>query len=295
MNKHNSPRPWRAWVPAAAFCVAAVLGPQADARPVAAEIALVLDVSGSISEADFVSQRDGWTAALRSPPFIQALNDMANAATSIDDEFGVAIGVYLFASNVVQELAWTWLPFQGQALSFANMLRAVNQPGPGEAALGGGFLGGATNLAEAVDRARAGMESNAFDARRRVVAVSANGTQNTGRNGGSCDSPCTGPVRAARDEAEAQGVTVSAVALNRDDRELDEYLAANLATADGITRGTWGVGASPRPYEDVLMHAITAPADDPGAVPEPGTLGLAALALWALRSARARSLGGGAR
>ncbi len=281
-------RRWRAWLPMAALSVATgLVAAPAAARPVVAEIALVLDVSGSVSDAAFVSQRDGWAAALRDVTFIQAVNDIWNSSTGINDTVGVSIGVYLFASNVVQEMAWTWLPVPSEVYRFADALQRLQMPRPGEASLGGGSLGEFTNLAEGVDRARVGLDSNAFEARRRVVAISANGEQNTSRDGAAfCDTPCTAPVHAARDEAEALGVMVAAVALNQHERELDAYMASHLTTSDGIARGTWGQPGH-RPYLDVLMHAITVPADHGGTVPEPGSLTLAGLALASLRLASA--------
>ena len=157
----------------------------AQARTVDVAIALAADVSRSIDDEEFELQRKGYAAALTSPQFVQAIQSGVHGA--------VALCFIEWAGPGQQALVARWMVIRdGEgATDFAKMLLAAPRSFAGRTAIGDG-----------IDFASAQIAAGDIAATRRVIDVSGDGTNNSGR-----------PVTAARDDATAKGVTINGLAI----------------------------------------------------------------------------------
>jgi Protein of unknown function (DUF1194) len=176
------------FVPIAAGIVFAALvlrpGP-APAQTVDAAIVLAADVSRSIDDEEFQLQRKGYAAAVTSPRFMQAIQSGMRGA--------VALCFVEWASPDQQAVVAKWMVIRdGEgAADFANTLRDAPRSFAGRTAIGAG-----------IDFARAQLDSSGIAARRRVIDVSGDGNNNSGR-----------AVTAARDDAVSKGITINGLAI----------------------------------------------------------------------------------
>jgi hypothetical protein len=157
----------------------------AQEKTVDVAIALAADVSRSIDDEEFELQRKGYAAALTSPQFVQAIQSGVHGA--------VALCFIEWAGPGQQALVARWMVIRdGEgATDFAKMLLAAPRSFAGRTAIGDG-----------IDFASAELAAGNFTATRRVIDVSGDGTNNSGR-----------PVTAARDDAAAKGITINGLAI----------------------------------------------------------------------------------
>lgn len=194
-------------------CVAAILSAFLIGHPVRSvgqttpvtevDVALVLavDISFSMDLEELVLQRAGYVEALRSPEVHKAI---ANGATG-------RIGVTFFewaGVNIQHHLIpWTVIDSPAAAMAFADELE--KQPTR---------RGQRTSVSAAIDFSVKQLEDSPFRALRRVMDISGDGPNNSGR-----------PVTIARDEAVRKGISINGlpIALKRpgylDISELDIY------------------------------------------------------------------------
>ena len=157
----------------------------AQAPTVDVAIALAADVSRSIDDEEFELQRKGYAAALTSPQFVEAIQSGVHGA--------VALCFIEWAGPGQQALVARWMVIRdGEgATDFAKMLLAAPRSFAGRTAIGDG-----------IDFASAQLAAGNIAATRRVIDVSGDGTNNSGR-----------PVAAARDDATAKGLTINGLAI----------------------------------------------------------------------------------
>lgn len=176
----------------AAALLALVLGGSGTARgagvPVDLELVLAADVSRSIDDEEHALQREGYAAALTDPAVLRAIGGgvlRAIAVTFIewagDDEQHVVVG-------------WTVIRDAASAAAVAKQLREKPR----------GIIG-STSISGAIDFAMTLFGGNGIEGTRRVIDVSGDGINVSGR-----------PVEAARDEAAARGVTVNGLPIVND-------------------------------------------------------------------------------
>lgn len=174
----------------AAFAVAAAAAmlparAAAQAQAVDVAISLAADVSRSIDDEEFELQRKGYAAAITSRQFVQAIQSGVHGA--------VALCFVEWAGPGQQALVVKWMVIRdGEgATDFAKMLLAAPRSFAGRTAIGDG-----------IDFAAAELAAGNFTAMRRVIDVSGDGTNNSGR-----------PATAARDDATAKGITINGLAI----------------------------------------------------------------------------------
>ena len=127
----------------------------------ALELSLLVDVSGSVSNAEYLTQRGGYAAAFRNAG-IQAL--------IASKPGGIAVN-YIEWSGAVQQdeqIAWTQITGAASANAFADALDAVTRAFNGTTA-----PGSAINFAVP-------LFTNNFEGAREVIDVSGDGVQNSG-------------------------------------------------------------------------------------------------------------------
>jgi uncharacterized protein DUF1194 len=157
----------------------------AQAQTVDVAISLTADVSRSIDDEEFELQRKGYADAITSPQFVQAIQSGVHAA--------VALCFIEWAGPGQQALVVKWMVIRdGEgATDFSKMLLAAPRSFAGRTAIGDG-----------IDFAVSQLAASGITAARRVIDVSGDGTNNSGR-----------PVTAARDDATAKGITINGLAI----------------------------------------------------------------------------------
>jgi hypothetical protein len=164
----------------------AVLAPQARAaEPVDLLLVLAADVSRSVTEAKFKLQREGAAAAITDPDVLRAIAAGPNRRIAVCFLEWATAGM----QSVVVE--WTVIADSASAHGFGD--RLVEAPRS---------FAGSTSLSGAIDFSVGQLEHAPFEAERRIIDISGDGNNNSGR-----------PVTDARDEAIAKGVTVNALVI----------------------------------------------------------------------------------
>jgi Protein of unknown function (DUF1194) len=170
---------------AALAALATICAPPAGAEAVDLALVLAADVSRSIDDDEFKLQRQGYAAAITNPRVLQAVAASAHGA--------IAICFVEWSGPEEQQVVaeWTVIRDGESAAGFAAVL--VNAPRS--------FVG-RTSISAALDFSRAYFSKAGAVAERRVIDVSGDGTNNSGR-----------PVLDARDETVAAGITVNGLAI----------------------------------------------------------------------------------
>ena len=149
------------------------------------ELVLAVDISYSMDPEEQRLQREGYSRALVSPSFLAAVKSGAYGKIAI---------VYLqWASQTDQDVLLPWTVIDG-ADSARNAADRLSEAPYRRAQR--------TSISGAIDSAMKLFEGNGFHGMRRVIDVSGDGTNNSGR-----------PVTIARDEAVKQGVTINGLPL----------------------------------------------------------------------------------
>ena len=152
------------------------------------EVILAADVSRSIDDAEFELQRKGYAAALTDPRVLTAIHGRANAA--------VAVCFIEWSGEEDQQVVvdWTEIRDEEDAGSVASAIIAAPRS----------FMG-RTSISAAIDFAMSRFAAAKWQANRRIIDVSGDGTNNSGR-----------AVTEARDQAIAGGVTINGLAIIND-------------------------------------------------------------------------------
>jgi len=180
-------RHWRSLALEAAVTYAAIamISAMACAQTVDVAIALAADVSRSIEEQEFRLQRQGYAAAVTDPRFMKGIQAGTHGA--------IALCFIEWAGPDQLAVVAKWMVIRdGEgAAEFAEILLSAPRSSAGRTAIGAG-----------IDFAVAQLEVSGIVAERRIIDVSGDGSNNSGRE-----------VTAARDEAVAKGITVNGLAI----------------------------------------------------------------------------------
>jgi hypothetical protein len=167
------------------LALALLASPVRAAEPVDLLLVLAADVSRSVTEPKFKLQREGAAAALTHPDVVRAIMSGPNRRIAVCFVEWATTGM----QNIVVE--WTAIGDAASARGFGD--RLVEAPRS---------FAGSTSLSGAIDFSVGQLERAPFAAERRVIDISGDGNNNSGR-----------PVTDARDEAVAKGITINAVVI----------------------------------------------------------------------------------
>jgi len=161
-----------------------------DARSQATDLLLVLaaDVSRSIDEGEFALQRKGYASAVTDPRVLAAIRGGVTGTVAICFVEWSGAG----EQNVVAD--WTIIHDEEDAGGLAAAILGAPRS----------FIG-RTSISGAIDFAMERLAAAPPRANRRIIDISGDGTNNSGR-----------PITDARDEALAQGVTINGLAIIND-------------------------------------------------------------------------------
>lgn len=198
----------------ATLCLAALLAWAPPARAAdlpedagAVDVALVLvsDVSRSIDDSEFRLQKQGYAAAFAAAEFLAAIQG--------GPQHAIAVSYVEFASanEVNTVLDWSVVRDADSARAFTDRLSAAPRSFSGRTAIGEGIAQGLAQLSVLP-----------FHAKRLVIDVCGDGTNNSGRE-----------VEEARDAAVAAGITVNGLTIINDHPA--SWIHAHVQPPGGLT------------------------------------------------------------
>lgn len=175
-------------------------------RTVDLELTLLVDVSASVSDEEFQLQAQGLAWAFRSRGVLDAIRSLAHR--------GLAVSVIQWADQSSQQVSigWTLLRGEGDAMSLSARIAAMPRL----------IHSGHTAIGNALTFGMKELEANRFEGLRRVIDVSGDGRANDGR-----------PLRIAREEVLAQGITINGLAILNEIPRLDVYFRDWLIGGEG--------------------------------------------------------------
>ncbi len=157
----------------------------ADDEQVDLLLVLAADISRSVDEKKFKLQRDGYAAAIVDPRVLRAMTAGPTGR--------IALCFLEWASDGEQIIVIDWTSVGSETDARAISARIREAPRA--------FMG-RTSISAAIDYSMGALARSPFAGTRRVIDVSGDGTNNSGR-----------PVTMARDAAVAQGVTINGLVI----------------------------------------------------------------------------------
>lgn len=151
-------------------------------------LALAADVSRSVDATKFHLQREGYAQAMTNPQVIEAIRSGATG------RIAVCFIEWSGVSSQKLVIDWTRISDADSARQFSDGIVEAPRSFADRTAISGG-----------IDFAMAQFERAPFEATRRAIDVSGDGTNNSGRD-----------VASARDEAVAKGVTINGLVILSD-------------------------------------------------------------------------------
>jgi hypothetical protein len=168
-----------------ALCVAAPDGARAENGEVDLLLVLAADVSRSVDHRKFQLQRDGHATAITDTSVIGAMTSGPNGR--------IALTFIEWSGAYEQRVVVDWTVIASQ--QDGQRVAALIQDAPRAHA-------GLTSISAAIDHAVGRLEGSPFEAQRKIINISGDGTNNAGRS-----------VTSARDEAVAQGITINGLVI----------------------------------------------------------------------------------
>src|SRR5258708_901903 len=149
-------------------------------------LVLAADVSGSMEESKFELQRSGYAAAFSNPRVIEAIRGGPDGR--------IAVAVIGWSSVLQQKIVidWTVISDDETARQFGDHIMEAPRA----------FARNSTSISAGIDFAMTQLDRTPYEAGRRVIDISGDGDNNSGRD-----------VTEARDEVIANGVTINGLVI----------------------------------------------------------------------------------
>lgn len=234
----------------------AVLPSAAHAQPtkVDVELALLVDVSGSVSASEYTLQRTGYVNAFNNGVFWSSFNKT------------VAVSYVEWSSGNQQAQlggigSWYFISNAAQAASFATLISGFGRSFNDNTAPG-----------SAINFITPQFASNAFDGARKVIDVSGDGCANTGAS-----------TSAARDAAAAAGIAINGLTIGNQGCgvSLTQWYTDNVITTGGFLE-------TANDFDDFGAAVQRKIGREVIGVPEPASLALVSAGLIGIAFARRR-------
>jgi hypothetical protein len=193
-------------VPAWAQSPAPPQPPQVQIGDVSLALVLAVDASGSVDNRRFELQKRGYAAAFRSPQVLNAIRSLGTPS--------IAVTMVQWTGPRLHIVVVDWAPVKNEA-SIGALADAI-EAAPRQ------LFGGGTSISGAIDFARLLLAQCPCHAARRVIDVSGDGSNNTGRS-----------VTQARDEAVHDGVGINGLPILTLEPFLDRYYYDNVIGGPG--------------------------------------------------------------
>jgi len=196
---------------AVAFAAAALAQWPPPAAPtpkhdVALALVLAVDTSGSVSAGRFELQKQGYAAAFRSRQVLNAIRELDTQAIAVTMVQWTGPRLHVVVVD------WTVIKDEAGAEGFAAAIEAAPRQ----------LFGGGTSISGAIDFSRLLLADCRCMPIRRVIDVSGDGSNNSGR-----------PVTIARDEAVRDGIGINGLPILSIEPLLDRYYYDNVIGGPG--------------------------------------------------------------
>ena len=195
-----------AFIAAGAFANA-LTSPAAPAQTITAlNLVLAVDTSGSVSAGRFELQKQGYAAAFRNPRVLASIRSL--------DTQSIAVTVMQWTAPRLHVVVVDWMLIKDEASAetFASAIEAAPRQ----------LFGGGTSISGAIDYSRLLLVQSPFKGERRVIDISGDGSNNSGR-----------PVTEARDEAVRDGIGINGLPILSIEPMLDHYYYDNVIGGPG--------------------------------------------------------------
>jgi len=180
--------------------------PKARAEPVDLALVLAVDASGSVNQYRFDLQKRGYVEAFRNPRVLRAIQSGMIGA--------ISVAMFQWTGPALQRQATPWMLIRDaqSAEAFAKAVEDTPRL----------IFGGGTSISGAIDRGVEMLAASPHEATRRVIDVSGDGENTSGR-----------PVRAARDEAVAKGIVINGLPILAVEPFLDRHYSEEVIGGEG--------------------------------------------------------------
>lgn len=159
-------------------------------------LVLAVDASGSVNEARFELQRQGYAAAFRHPKVLHAIRSGAHG------KIAVTMMQWTGPALQAQVIPWSIIASQDDMHAFATAIDGAQRR----------LFSGGTSISGAIDHGAKLLAECPYSAPRSVIDISGDGRNNRGR-----------AAREARDEAVAAGIVINGLPILELDPSLDEH------------------------------------------------------------------------
>ena len=183
-----------------------IAAPRARAEPVDLSLVLAVDASGSVNQYRFELQKRGYVEAFRNPRVLRAIQSGMLGT--------IAVTMFQWTGPSLQREAVPWMVIRDAASAEAFAKTIEDTPRL--------LYGGGTSVSGAIDRGVAVLASNPHEPARRVIDVSGDGENTSGR-----------PARIARDEAVAKGIVINGLPILAVEPFLDRHYAEEVIGGEG--------------------------------------------------------------
>ena len=173
---------------------------------VAIALVLAVDASGSVDNRRFELQKRGYAAAFRNPQVMNAIRSL------MTQSIAVTMVQWTGPRLHVQVVDWMLIKDEDSADAVAAAIEAAPRQ----------LFGGGTSISGAIDYSRILLAQIPFNPARRVIDISGDGSNNSGRS-----------VQQARDEAVHDGVGINGLPIVAIEPNLDRYYFDNVIGGPG--------------------------------------------------------------
>ena len=170
------------------------------------QLVLAVDASGSVNQARFDLQKQGYAAAFRNPRVLRAIQSGRNQS--------IAVIMVQWTGPTQQALVVPWTLVRDRAS--ADLLAAAIDKTQRQ------LFGGGTSISGAIDFSVALMPTGPYRGQKQIIDISGDGSNNRGR-----------PVTAARDDAVRAGISINGLPILTLEPYLDKYYFDNVIGGPG--------------------------------------------------------------
>ncbi len=183
----------------------ATMASQVRAKDVDVALVLAIDVSGSVNSERFQLQRSGYAAAFVAAEVLDAV--------AAGDHHAIAVTLVEWSGFIKQKqmIDWTVISDAASAREFSGAVAETPR-----------MFSDVTSISGALDYAKRLFRDCPFPATRRVVDISGDGSNNSGRE-----------PDAMRDEAIAAGITINGLPILTEEPHLDTYYRDHVIGGPG--------------------------------------------------------------